>query len=365
MNISMPRLSPRLRRIFDALSSPFPWSASSPPCSFRVCPPYWYEALVLCRRPFIRVRDGLSSKVRVYRPDIDVKEGLPFGCGQCLACRINKRRQWTLRLLLEYTQHEKGTFCTLTYSPENLPLHPDDTDGSQGVLCKRDVQLFLKRLRKRFPDDKIRFYCAGEYGPNNTHRPHYHLILFGISPDELDPDWFFFRGRSGPCPEQGGMRKTPLYELWQYGIVHVGEVNEDSIGYVAGYVTSKLTRKGDGRTPEFALMSRMPGLGLSALFDVARMLQAISQDSSGPINPRQIHLNGHLWPSGRYVLSKLRIISDIRDGLEEYIASCATLYRESELKGVDFLTYLVESDAQSFHNLETKQRIFRKRSKFE
>lgn len=320
---------------------------------------------MLCKKPYIRVRDGLSVKVRVYRPDVDKKDGLPFGCGQCLACRINKRRQWTLRLLLEYTKHAKTAYITLTYSAEHLPLHVDDTDGTQGVLCKRDVQLFLKRLRKHFNDRRIRYYCAGEYGPNNTHRPHYHLILFGVSADELDSDYFFFNGRSGPCPEQGGMRHTLLYDLWQYGIVHVGEVTDHSIGYVCGYVTSKLTRQGDGRTPEFSLQSRMPGLGLEALFDVTRHLQALSSYSIEPVSSRQIHVNGHLWPAGRYVLSKLRVISDIRDGTEEYIASCAALYRESQQQGADFLSYLVDSHAQQFKNLERKEHIFRKRNKFE
>lgn len=360
-------LAPTLtRRLFNGSLSP-PLSPP-PPCPFRVCSPYRHPSVVLCRRPYIRVRDGLSVKVRVYRPDIDAREGIPFGCGQCLACRINKRRQWTLRLLLEFTQHAKSAFVTLTYSPDNLPVSLDDSGIHQGVLRKDDVQRFLKRLRKWYDKEyggKIRYYCAGEYGPNNTHRPHYHLILFGCDATELDPDFYFFAGKSGPI-KPGFVRDSPLYRLWQAGVVHVGEVSEHSIAYVAGYVTSKLTKQQlAGRAPEFALMSRMPGLGLTPLFDVARHLQAVSSHSSGPVNPRQIHLNGHLWPTGRYILSKLRIICDIRDGLEEYIADCASAYRESERKGVDFLTYLVESQSQAFRNLESKERIFRKRNKVE
>ena len=52
------------------------------------------------------------------------------------------------------------------------------------TLRKRDYQLFMKRLRKAFPNDKIRFYAAGEYGPK-TLRPHYHAILFGLHLDDL------------------------------------------------------------------------------------------------------------------------------------------------------------------------------------
>lgn len=317
---------------------------------------------MLCRNPFIKVRDGLSWKVKRLKPDIEKTDGLPFGCGQCLACRINKRRLWTLRLLLEYTKHDKASFVTLTYSPENLPTCYDHSGSPQDILYKRDVQLFLKRLRKYFNDRKIRFYCAGEYGPNGTHRPHYHLILFGVDALELDEDFFFWAGKSGPI-KPDFCRKSLLYELWNLGIVHVGEVTQDSIAYVAGYVTSKLTRKGDGRTPEFALMSRRPGLGFEAILDIAHYLQTLSPDCLSSSDIRQIHVNGHMWPIGRHILSKLRIISDIRDGLEEYIASYETMYRESQLKGVDFLSYIVEQDNQRFLNLEKRQNLFKKRNK--
>lgn len=286
-------------------------------------------------------------------------------CGQCLACRINKRRQWTLRLLLEFTQHEKASFITLTYDPQYLPVSDASGKVGRGVLCKRDVQLFLKKLRKRFDDRKIRYYCAGEYGPGKTKHPHYHIILFGIDADELDEDWFYFRGRSGPCPEQRGMRHTPLYDTWQYGIVHVGEVNAHSIAYVAGYVTSKMTRKGDGYTPEFALMSRMPGIGREPLFDIARHLQALSPYCDEPFDPRQIHCDGKLWPSGRYILDTLRIISDIRDGTEEYCASLAADYRAAQQQGIGLLSFLVAKNEQAFLDLEAKEKIFRQRNRFE
>lgn len=317
---------------------------------------------MLCRKPYIKVKDGLSWKVRVHRPDVDPKDGLPFPCGQCLACRINKRRVWTLRLLLEYLEHEKASFVSLTYSPENLPFSERSLESGQGTLCKRDVQLFLKKLRKRFSDRRIRFYCAGEYGPNNTHRPHYHLILFGVSAEELDPDWFYFAGKSGPTAKNF-CRVTPLYELWSYGVVHVGEVTQHSISYVAGYVTSKMVKNDDpeGRTPEFSVMSRMPGLGLTALGHVSRYLQRVSEDYSLSPSARTVCFEGNDWPLGRYLLSKLRIISDVADGTQEYIAHCAALFRESQQQGIDFLSYIVGKDDQRFVNLEKREKLFKQR----
>jgi len=48
-------------------------------------------------------------------------------------------------------------------------------------LIKRDVQLFIKRLRKEQDSrgsSKIKYYLVGEYG-DLTKRPHYHAAIFG------------------------------------------------------------------------------------------------------------------------------------------------------------------------------------------
>ena len=96
-----------------------------------------------------------------------------FGCGQCLPCRIVKRRIWTHRIMLEAQMHEKCSFLTLTYDPENEPpgrtLDPDD------------VQLWMKRFRERLRSEYgifVRQYLIGEYG-DETQRPHYHSAPFG------------------------------------------------------------------------------------------------------------------------------------------------------------------------------------------
>ena len=96
-----------------------------------------------------------------------------YGCGQCLPCRINKKRVWTHRIMLESSLHTDNAFVTLTYSDENLPK-----DGS---LVPRHVQLFLKKVRKEIEPARLRFFCVGEYG-DRTQRPHYHVALFGYPP---------------------------------------------------------------------------------------------------------------------------------------------------------------------------------------
>lgn len=47
-------------------------------------------------------------------------------------------------------------------------------------VCNRDLDLFLKRLRSYYPDEKLRYYAVSEYGPT-TFRPHWHMLLFSNS----------------------------------------------------------------------------------------------------------------------------------------------------------------------------------------
>lgn len=47
-------------------------------------------------------------------------------------------------------------------------------------VCNRDLDLFLKRLRSYYLDEKLRYYAVSEYGPTSF-RPHWHLLLFSNS----------------------------------------------------------------------------------------------------------------------------------------------------------------------------------------
>lgn len=314
---------------------------------------------MLCRRPYIRDPTG---RVLVSTDPEVRKLGIPFPCGQCLACRINKRRVWTLRLLLESYLHPCASFVTLTYAPDELPYSLD----GQPILCKRDVQLFLKRLRDDFcrrdgfSGGQIRYYFAGEYGPQG-HLPHYHGILFGVYPHQLDDQWMYYAGRSGPY-KPNYCRASRLYSLWQHGIVHVGECTRDSIRYCAGYVLKKLTRKGDGLVPEFALMSRRPGLGARAVAAISRVMQDVPRDSLRAGAGKTLRIEGKEYALGRYLLDKLRRVSDVDTSLDDYEESLRQSFRESKRQGVPYLDFLVESDAQKYLNLESKQQLFDRRS---
>ncbi len=46
------------------------------------------------------------------------------------------------------------------------------------------MQLFIKRLRKYFNNNKIKYFYCGEYG-TQTLRPHYHMIVYNAPFDDL------------------------------------------------------------------------------------------------------------------------------------------------------------------------------------
>lgn len=152
-------------------------------------------------------------------------------CGHCNFCLANKRADWSFRLYQENKVSQSAHFLTLTYEDSELP-YGDDIPS----LCKSDVQLFTKRLRKA-SETKLRYYTVGEYG-TQTDRPHYHSIMFGMLPNLCD--------------------KLP--EIWGKGAVHVGQVNPASIHYVTKYVINR-DMNVKGREPPFTVMSRRPGIG--------------------------------------------------------------------------------------------------------
>ena len=176
-------------------------------------------------------------------------------CGSCIQCRLGYAKDWAIRCVHEAQMHENNSFITLTYNNENLP--------ENNSVNKIEMQNFMKRLRKEIEPKKIRFFGSGEYGYNPKTgkvygRPHYHLCLFGFDfPDKED-----FRFRRWSKRHNDMLYISPmLQKIWKKGFSTIGEVNINSAGYVARYVTKKITGNpapdhyGD-RMQEFALMSR-------------------------------------------------------------------------------------------------------------
>jgi len=128
---------------------------------------------VRCVKPMTAWRIAGEAKVVIaeYQPRGDVVSRLELRCGQCIACRLEKSRQWAVRCMHEASQWDNNVFVTLTYDDEHLP-------EDQG-LDVSEFQRFAKRLRKARPDDKVRYFHCGEYG-EQLQRPHYHALVFNV-----------------------------------------------------------------------------------------------------------------------------------------------------------------------------------------
>lgn len=269
---------------------------------------------------------------------------VPFGCGQCLPCRINRRRQWMVRQVLESYGHEENCFVTLTYDEEHLP------EGNG--LSKRDVQLFLKKLRKAYYPRPIRFFACGEYGPA-TRRPHYHLSLFGLSSSSFDT----YHCR--PC-------EWHVARCWAKGFVSVGDFTAETAQYVAGYVVKKIEdRHIQHPVPEFALMSRRPGIGAGAAVVIAKSLHSRHLAWETGDVPASVRINGRTLNLGRYLLRKLRQEVGFTDEYIKEMASAKTfetslemlgLYEASETALTVTQAYK-EANAQKIRQLTAKDKI--------
>ena len=101
-----------------------------------------------CQNPMLAVRVGdkyrfvgsandSAAKNRKYLFDTTGKF-IVLPCGQCMACRLNKSRDWATRCVLEAKMHDQNCFITLTYDDNHLP--PDYG------LHKEDLQNFWKRI---------------------------------------------------------------------------------------------------------------------------------------------------------------------------------------------------------------------------
>lgn len=185
-------------------------------------------------------------------------------CGRCVGCKLERARQWSVRIVHHAQMRELSCFLTLTYDDAHLP--------HGGSLFKCHLQKFIRQLRKlskknHGDDFRIEYFGCGEYGEDNQ-RPHYHLIVLGL--DFQDKKLHSERNGIKLCTSDA------LTKLWRRGFCTIGEVTPESAAYCARYTmkkvhgskaarhytrvdpeTGELTR----RTGEFVLMSLKRPIG--------------------------------------------------------------------------------------------------------
>ena len=223
---------------------------------------------MLCRNPrylFVIADDGEKKTTLITTTDVEkisyasVKDGrkdltghghfenkdyyydryATIRCGKCEACRQKAAKDWAIRAAMETETRGEPCFITLTYDPEHVP----------DQLTKKHVQDFLKRLRHE-TNEHISYMAAGEYG-EHTHRPHYHLLIWGWKPKQTR---IYAQKQSYILYQSEDLKR-----LWPYGF---SLVSFGGTAAAAKY-TAKYLRKGGG----FLLTSRRPALGRQYLID--------------------------------------------------------------------------------------------------
>lgn len=195
----------------------------------------------------------------VFRETADSVVSLFLPCGRCNGCRLERARQWSIRIMHEASFYEDNSFITLTYRPECVPPF--------GSLRYEDFQDFMKALRHKF--GPTRFFMCGEYG-ERFNRPHYHAGIFGQA---FRADRKFWR----TSPAGFRLYRSPTLEkLWPHGNSEIGDLTRESAAYMARYTFKKVTGEPaekhyeavdfetgevSRRKPEFCRMSLKPGIG--------------------------------------------------------------------------------------------------------
>lgn len=278
--------------------------------------------------------------------------------------------------MLEAGLYESNSFVTLTYSDENLRF----TKSGLMTLAPWDVQAWLKRFRTalyerwkklQLPDEtvqRVRFYCAGEYG-DESWRPHYHLAIFNFETCS--------RGRTFRRP---GSERAIWWECcpscqlvgrtWGHGDVDLGILETSSALYMAGYVTKKLTRHDEpqlqGRHAEFSRMSNRPGIGGDAVHEIASTLMRYNLDEKLPDVPVALQHGSKALPLGRYLRRRLRKAI----GKDEGIPQEAWTPIQSEMLDVQktsiknkrsFAQEYQAKNVQMVRNFKAREAIFRQR----
>lgn len=200
----------------------------------------------------IHFLDGKGYDLKRAEAKYGKGDVLLIPCGKCLECRKAYARNWANRCVLEASSYKENWFVTLTYDDEHI---------GNNKLDKRDLQLFLKRLRKKLTGQKIRYFACGEYG-EKTGRKHFHLILFNC---ELPDVKSLGKGRIDGYYYESAL----LSSCWDKGCSLLGDVSFSSCQYVARYCMKKLYQDS---SDEFVLMSRRPGIGYNYLINNAAEL---------------------------------------------------------------------------------------------
>lgn len=254
-----------------------------------------------CTKPLVRLNTGQIISLKVYLSKtgkywengnsykgeigkerkllemLRANEAQLLPCGHCAGCKLSASSSWANRMEMELPYHKNAWFLTLTYDNEHVPwsynsgLGVDMGTGEVMVenltLNYEDMQGFWKRLRrnidyhKRGDSKNLMYFQCGEYG-GQTHRPHYHAIVYDlpIKPEELKE----YKRKNGAVYYNVDW----ITKIWGMGHVVIAPAEWKAMAYTARYTTKKVYGRESkkyyeemGILPERCNMSLKPAIG--------------------------------------------------------------------------------------------------------
>lgn len=181
-------------------------------------------------------------------------DGTEVACRYCWQCKENRVNDLVGRCIAESRYAEKTYAVTLTYAKEA---------GVNAVtLIYKDIQVFLKRLRRRY--GKVRYICAGEYGTEKG-RAHWHIGLFFYEKDPKPQNMPQLRFGEKLPPNEYRVD----WEPWEHGFSYFQEPQFDGgdFRYLMKYAIKDQDLDSSDRKLS---MSKKPPLGHHFMMDLAK-----------------------------------------------------------------------------------------------
>lgn len=265
----------------------------------------------MCVNPGKLYRDGRSTYTLIP-------------CGHCYDCEKKKRAMWTGRNLVEWLYNESAYFITLTYDEDKIESLEEEIQTGLRLPNISHYQKFLKRLRKKYSGNRIRYFLCHEYGPG-TYRPHYHCILYFQHEVEL--------------------KESNIRKLWKYGFVGCDKLTHARIHYTSKYLQKSAFRRNLVKpehlhlyetlydySPEecdnmllryvvyknsFIRCSREPAIGAWILED-KEFIEFVRRYHKREKSYPPLHVHGKQYPLPKYFIHKIFSDEERNEMAEEY-----------------------------------------------
>lgn len=186
-----------------------------------------------CMSPVSIYWDKSKEKYSYVKPDnVDLEKSIVVRCGKCPACRNEWRTQLARRTKYELEDYHPSEVCFITLTCDEAHMDEVFPDRS---LNHEYFKKFMKKLRDyllywKIPHKPLKYLVCGEYGAHNTHRPHFHMILFGWCPTDLKQK--LGKTKKGYIKWESKI----ISDRWKVGYAEVGTVTEHTAPYMVKYI---------------------------------------------------------------------------------------------------------------------------------